>query len=130
MAKSAEPQQLQDSTMQYQLAMFWAFSDQQSIGLSVKSISTVAPINISSSINNQGFCKQLSSYTLITIYQHQGLRRTESISGYNFNFVSAFEEKSPAQRKCPRLNEVNPMRSAIVWIEYSSWNSCELIVKV
>ena len=70
MAKSEEPQQPQDSTMQYQLAMFWAFSDQQSIGLSVKSISTVAPINISSSINNQGFCKQLSSYTLITIYQH------------------------------------------------------------
>ena len=48
---------LKTTSMQHQRAIFWAFSDQQSLGLSVLSI--VAPIDISCPVNNQGFCKQL-----------------------------------------------------------------------
>ena len=48
-------------------------------------------------------------YIYIYIYryfQQQKLSVNESTSGCTFNFVSGrFEEKSPAQRKCRRVNE-------------------------
>ena len=53
--------------MQHLRAMFCrAFSDQQSIGLSVESIDSFHRHFLSR--NNKGFCKQLSSYTKVAIF--------------------------------------------------------------
>ena len=68
MAKSAEPQQLQDRLWWcHQHAMFWAFSDQQSIDLSVQSIDSFH--QHSCPVKNQGFCKQVwASYTKVALF--------------------------------------------------------------
>ena len=92
------------ASMQHQRAMFWAFSDQQSIGLSVESIDS----------SHQHFLsRQQPRFLQATLqlhqsrsFQQQALSGIESISGCTFNSVSGrFEEKSPVQRKCRRVKE-------------------------
>ena len=68
---------------------------------------SIAPIDISCRINNQGFCKQLSSYTKVAIFS------SKHWAGWvHFWLHFQFCEwplwralKSPAQRKCRRVNE-------------------------
>ena len=89
MAKSAELHySYKTASMQHQRAMFWAFSGQQSI-------------DISCPVNNQGFCKQLSSYTKVAIFssKHWAGLRSFLVA------LSILRVASPAQRKCRRVNE-------------------------
>ena len=104
--------------MQHHRAIFWVFSDQQSISLSVKSIdrshwhflSRQQPRFLQATLQLHQSC----------YFQQQALSEIESISGWTFNLVSGFEKKSPAQRKSHWGNESesNEEYHSLDW----SWN--------
>ena len=82
LAKCAEPQQLQDITS---VPWFECFQT------SSPSSFSIASINIFFPINHQGFCKQLSSHTIVAIFSRKH-SKNESISGCSFKVISGFEE--------------------------------------
>ena len=107
------------ASMQHQRAMFWAFSDQLSIGLSVESIDSSHRHFLSRP--QPRFLQETLQLHQSLYFQQQALSRIESISGCTFNIVSGFEE-SPAQRKHDSVEwmKANPTRSAIVWIDFET----------
>ena len=82
------------------LPCFERFQIQQSTGLSVESIDS-SHRHFLSVVNNQGFCKQLSSYTKVAIFSSN---HWAGLSPF-LVALSILRVASPAQRKCRWVNE-------------------------
>ena len=87
------------ASIQHQRAMFWAFSDQQSIGLSVESIDSSHRQILSR--QQPRFPKAILKLHQSSYFQQQALSVIESISSCTFNLICNW----PARRKCRRVNE-------------------------
>ena len=97
MAKSAELHySYKTASMQHQRAMFWAFSDQLSIGLSVESIDSSDRHFLSR--QQPRFLQETLQLHQSLYFQQQALSRIESISGCTFNFASGRFEVSSSKK--------------------------------
>ena len=106
------------ASMQHQRAMFWAFSDQQSFGLSIKSMDSSHRHFLSH--QQPRFLQATLQLHQSLYFQQEALSGIESISGWTFNFVSGFKGKSPVRRKSRRVNE-NESDEECHYLDWS-WN--------
>ena len=104
------------ASMQHQRAMFWAFSDKQSIGLSVESIYSSHRHFLSR--QQQRFLQATLQLHQTLYFQQQALSGIESISGLRVAALKSL--KSPAQWKWRRVNESESDEESH-WLDWS-WN--------
>ena len=82
-----------------------------------QSIQSIAPIDISCPVNNQGFCKQLSSYTKVALFcSKPWAGMSPFLVALSILWVAALKSLQLKENAVEWM-KANPTRSAIVWVD-------------